>query len=667
MGLIVFFIGFLSGLTTAMGLLLYLLSMNGVQRDKSVSMAYSQKSDMLPEDLPTDEDQKLLTEAVRNLRSLQTGVLSSPDEVSEETPHMTLYQLEQNFYELCNSSKERGKELTTFAPLLSDIGRTYAALSKDLAKLSLVSRSNIKSFHDTNLDIAGSDVEIVGNFYSDWWKALSLFLDHMSDDAARLAETISQDSASRIIQICEDHSIEDKKLTLEGTTLLTQLKDILRNNEPLLQERDKWRLKVSTALIVPTGVPIIGGMTLVQSEEESRRRVLKLQVCELTLLQNTNKIADYKSEFRMLMPNVLRNFKALSSISFARAKSQLCSLGDNFKKYKEDSIGTIQRFTSHISVTESSGTIAGVKRTILIGFEPMLQRTLEALNSEVEKKKNLNFFAVNSLLSIVDMSLESTACLAATAPTVLPPLPPFFQNTIGFETCVWFNAFSGRVYRDAARSAYFHSWLKGTLTKNLNKGKRPGFVDEFLVESVVFGSTPPLLFNIQWIPPTVRSTAKKGRILETSQSFKDNKTNYVPESMSTKSVPEFHSCETSYHSSRNNNVDGHCTSTSNTRGLCDDLHVCKECLESIATSGVPDPRSRIFCNTNKSDNVYYNHYSNSAGDNRSNHIDGINYSNRKTHHNTGKSDSSSVASDDDIECTADMTFKSGMKFKVSTR
>jgi hypothetical protein len=41
----------------------------------------------------------------------------------------------------------------------------------------------------------------------------------------------------------------------------------------------------------------------------------------------------------------------------------------------------------------------------------------------------------------------------------------------------------------------------------LNKGQRPGFVDEFRVTDVQFGTLPPLLMNMQWLPHMNGSTA----------------------------------------------------------------------------------------------------------------------------------------------------------------
>lgn len=100
----------------------------------------------------------------------------------------------------------------------------------------------------------------------------------------------------------------------------------------------------------------------------------------------------------------------------------------------------------------------------------------------------------------LDMTLESSAGLAASLLSRVPNMPNQFAQTVGKETCVWLNAFSGRMYRDTARSEYFHKWFYEKLGKMLNKDRRPGYVDEFKVSGLVFGSIPPLLCNMQWIP-----------------------------------------------------------------------------------------------------------------------------------------------------------------------
>lgn len=52
---------------------------------------------------------------------------------------------------------------------------------------------------------------------------------------------------------------------------------------------------------------------------------------------------------------------------------------------------------------------------------------------------------------------------------------------IGRESMVWFNAFSGRMYRDATSSILFREWFSGILFRLMNKGSKPGYIDEFQV------------------------------------------------------------------------------------------------------------------------------------------------------------------------------------------
>jgi hypothetical protein len=141
---------------------------------------------------------------------------------------------------------------------------------------------------------------------------------------------------------------------------------------------------------------------------------------------------------------------------------------DSIRKNCINSDSIIQRLKSGISGTYSTPVTGGNKSRCskLMGFEPMLEGALK--NMIEQSDNNVNNVHTKKIL---DMTLESTACLAASSSNVLPVLPSYFKETVGLETCIWFNAFSGRVYRDAARSQYFHKWFKDQLSKQLNKGK----------------------------------------------------------------------------------------------------------------------------------------------------------------------------------------------------
>lgn len=251
---VTYLFGYVCGLGTAAFLAIYFLSATVSASDSSKKTFQSRKQEILKEECPTDDSRKILDDAIRQITNLQTGredgQICENDEC-QEIPNMTPYDLEQKFQELCLSSKDRVRQLKSIASFVADVGKTYSAFSKDLCKLAVSSRSYVKCVEGSNGD-GGSDskVEIVEkNVYaSEWWIALSTCLEHLSNDCDKLSEKFSHDISSQILQACEDQHAEDKTLYLEGSGLLTQLKDSLMNNEPLVQERDKWRSKVPRAL-----------------------------------------------------------------------------------------------------------------------------------------------------------------------------------------------------------------------------------------------------------------------------------------------------------------------------------------------------------------------------------------------------------------------------------
>jgi hypothetical protein len=142
---------------------------------------------------------------------------------------------------------------------------------------------------------------------------------------------------------------------------------------------------------------------------------------------------------------------------------------DSIRKNSMNNDSIIQRLKSQVSGTYSTPVNGKNKSRCskLMGFEPMLEGALK--NIIEQSDNNVNDIYAKKML---DMTLESTACLAASSPNALPVLPSYFKQAVGLETCIWFNAFSGRVYRDAARSQYFHKWFQDQLSKQLNKGNQ---------------------------------------------------------------------------------------------------------------------------------------------------------------------------------------------------
>ena len=123
----------------------------------------------------------------------------------------------------------------------------------------------------------------------------------------------------------------------------------------------------------------------------------------------------------------------------------------------------------------------------------------EALKLQQPQQQGAGIGAADTPLR-VDMHADPMVQLAATDPVRVPPLPPQLVAGIGRESCVWFNAFAGRVYRDACASPLFRAWMADSFSQSLNKGPRPNYVDEFRVENLRFGALPPMLKNAKWVP-----------------------------------------------------------------------------------------------------------------------------------------------------------------------
>ena len=524
MTLTVFLSGIVVGFLFAVMILVQLLS--PIPRkfdDGAVECNAPIQTPLFQEAHPSDASCKLLEDAVKDLINVQQGRDAEPHtkELHDAVaPSHSLYQLEQIFEGFCSFSKDRAKQLKSLSSFMTDIGRAHTVFSKDLMKISFHVKLNIKTFDQSQalprkagLDAVCTTDDIAGNM-DDWWKALTLCMSQLSDDNEKLSETLSGDVSVQVIQISDDLVTDEKKLITEGTRLLNQLKDSIIKNEHLTQDRDRWRLKLpASAPSTSTGV----GMPLVLDA-----KALKLQASELALDENMKLVQQYKKEFRTQMPKLHKALKSASFKFMSKMKMQLMRVADVFKTSSSSVDSATQRLRSQISATCST---PGAEQKVLMGFESMLQQSLVAIMTDEvavctnkcqtadtdkdihadkhtdEQSSHVNATKKMHHSHLIDMSLESTACLAATSPQVLPVLPASFSNSIGEESCVWFNAFSGRIYRDAARSEYFHSWLLSKLTSQLNKGTKPGFMDDVVVESVSFGATPPLLYNVKWSPP----------------------------------------------------------------------------------------------------------------------------------------------------------------------
>jgi hypothetical protein len=724
---VVLLYGAACGFAAAIILLLYCLSLAPEDCDQKNRENKSTEKLHFKEDLPTDACRKLLHDAVRYLDNIQIGndSIVTP-KATNEVPEVasSLYQIEQIYDKFNAASKDRAKQLKCLSSFTSDVGRVYSSFARDMMKISSAARSNIKTYDQQQApSIAGSsDIlnpsEKIADCLDEWLKALSLCASHLANDSEEFSELMIGNHASQVAQMCDDFVGEEKKLIAEGSKLLNQLKDSLLKNEHLTQDREKWRPKVATGLPTPSKLSVMGGMMMTHPSDENSRRALKFQACEAALAENLRIVQISKSDFRTQMPKVFAALRSLSSSFFVSMKMQLMKVADAFRRVNVTNDSITQRLKSHLSATSitASSSAAGEGPVALRGFEHSLQRCLSAMAAEchVLGEQSIENSAVPPSLPIpaysspkLDMDLESTACLAATAPAVLPLLPPSFGKCIHAESCVWFNAFSGRIYRDAARSEYFHAWLLEKLTTQLNKGAKPGFIDEVIVERVTFGSTPPLLFNVKWSPPVARANKKRRSKGTTATKPADHpEKDIASQGLRSLDVKSTATLPDPLSNSRSSGSDTDSDGSGRGSGV---VKLSRE-EESGASSASPDSTYAPLHSLSKSPVVaaiasedtclpvhaspasdpqriavatYSNSSANSGTSDRNSISNGNGNGTTRARVSTttdscggGDSDpdpsvdgaeSSRGTSDEDIECTADMAYRSGLKFTISTR
>ena len=699
--IVVLLYGAACGFAAAIVLLLYCLSV--VPEDcnqKNEKNRFSEKL-RFKEDLPSDVCRKLLHDAVRYLDNIQIGNDTMiTQKASDETPELkpSLYQIEQTFDKFNSASKDRAKQLKCLSSFTSDVGRAYASFAKDLMKISSAARSNIKTYDQQQgpLTAGSSDSlspsEKIADCLDEWLKALSLCTSHLSNDSEDFSELMIANHASQVAQICDDFVFEEKKLIAEGSKLLNQLKDSLLKNEHLTQDRDKWRPKVSAGLPTPSKLSVMGGMMMTHPSDESSRRALKFQTCEVALSENLKIVQISKSDFRTQMPKIFAALRSLSTSFFASMKMQLMKVADAFRRINVTNDSVTQRLKSQLSATSitAGASAAGEGPVALRGFENTLHQCLTAMTAEchVLGEQSVEISAVPPPLPTpacsspkLNMDLESTACLAATAPAVLPVLPPSFGKCINAESCVWFNAFSGRIYRDAARSDYFHAWLLEKLTTQLNKGTKPGFIDEVIVERVTFGSTPPLLFNVKWSPPVVRGH-KRDRSKETSvnKPVVHPDTDVAPHGLhpvDVKSSAPVPDTITTASSSSGSDDGGGVKLSGEEKGVAsatslDNTQAPRHSLSKPNVAAASEDTClpvhvSPMSDSQRSANSSANGGTNNRGTGSRTPTDTCGGSDSDTDPCAEGMDSSRSTSDEDIECTADMAYRSGLKFTISTR
>ncbi len=460
---------------------------------------------------PSSEDMEMLKEALKLIKDSEERAVTTDTrftivekKINKLRMHLQtivdnndLVQLELMFNEIGKNTKERIKQTKALLAYVTDIGRVYTSLTKDLSKLSQTAKVSNSAMNKTrgNSDDGTADPNALlerpseddkmlyselDQFRSIWISFCESF-EYLSQDQDSLGENINIKIVDAVKIIYEGQLIHEKKVTAEGAKLITSLKDALSTYDTRIKERDRTKEKLADNLNQSLGST--EGKSTIFGDNIAKMK-LKAETAEQALISQKEKLESARKDYISILPKVIIDFEQSSITSYLEIKTLLLSLVDLLSATSSKNITVLQTMKQKIN------------NKIMVGFED----SLSELYSNIQDTSAENIARNN--VSCLEMKSISAAILAACPPSMLPPLPSSFQHSIGIETSIWFNAFTGRVYRDIGESAYFHNWLCQKATLMLNKGKRPEFIDQFTVEQVKFGTIPPVLSNIQWVPMT---------------------------------------------------------------------------------------------------------------------------------------------------------------------
>jgi hypothetical protein len=334
---------------------------------------------------------------------------------------------------------------------LTDFAKLHTAFSKELQKLSHLCEGYVKADNNSHMDR--------------WWNSFSIALDHLSQDNDYLGTAILSSIIVDLGKAEQEHVV--KRLHNQGSKCVAKLTEANISYESKKQELFKLKEKAAAS----------GGSL---SIGEHSKLVLKMQMCETALKSARHNLSLVQEELDAELPTILADYKLIASSACDSTLTLLVKLTDLLVGAQSKSSHILSRLKVDMAVNAAKT----IDKSNM--YAPMVLEILE----RIEKGNTVH----------VDMKAETTAALACSSLADMPGLPPQFGRCLAEETCVWLNAFSGRMYRDAARSEYFHGWWCSKATHLLNKGKRPDFLDEFQVSDVAFGSSPPHLRNVMWLP-----------------------------------------------------------------------------------------------------------------------------------------------------------------------
>ena len=182
----------------------------------------------------TEEDRKLLSDALKKLEGDPTTKTDESHPSEERAPLGDPQHVEKLLFDCSREAKERQKHIRSLCSFFTEYAKVAKGYAKDLSKLSTTAETYVKAQNDKYMD--------------KWWNSLSIAMDHLSQDQAYLSDYIDHDICFNLNRIFEEHTHLEKQLNNEGTKHTQKFKDAKLAVDARARDRDRIREKLSTSL-----------------------------------------------------------------------------------------------------------------------------------------------------------------------------------------------------------------------------------------------------------------------------------------------------------------------------------------------------------------------------------------------------------------------------------
>lgn len=373
-----FIAGAFFGVTLSATVAVLLLSVpeDKVESDDKVSASAREKG-------LTAEDLAILEAAIADLKSKQSTAVAAGFDSRPSSPRKqtaTAEEVTSKFNATLKEVKVRVKDMKEFILFFQDLGRVFSTAGQALGKLAE------RGLKHTDVQEEARELglhEDDQTLPSARWLSVGKYINTLSQDQESLAMLINSGIVVSATKHLEEMSLIDKRLSAEGSALVAKKKELAALFEQRLKARDRLNNEIS--------------------EENLREANARLGEAEKDVLT--------------LLPRVDHDLNvAICLKSSEDLRLMLLQFGRKMENVAQQAGRNVLRFQALFSALHTSREYE----------EDLLTHLLYMRNDHGEG---------GDAGSKLDMRADSTASLAAGAPSHLPRLPAFFSSAIGAESC----------------------------------------------------------------------------------------------------------------------------------------------------------------------------------------------------------------------------------------